>query len=328
MNNKHSKKKEKKFEEDIDFDGDIEEEYEVEEDNINKIANKLQSKLFFNKNNQKNKEKINNPNTSSKSKKFKKLKNSSINKKINKNIKEKEYLESNISNSVISDISNPKTTKSYSSHPNPLILEININSEMKKKIDGNEKQKNLSLISQNSNINLQQNIKGFDTFNTSNSLQLDNSEFLLNKLKGNKLLQELKLKQALKNKYSYYGKEHNNEIDNKNINEIFNHDNNIVFNIIDNKNNINEKLNKSNEKNINKNDKNEKKKINKINYLNRRINRFYFRYVLNCSFKCYCKKLCKRNRRYSSINIIRNIFIFLVICSAIGFYSIIIFYDY
>ena len=312
MRKKHSKWEYEQFEDDKDFDGDIEEEIEVEEDNIDKIAKKLESKSSFTKHHSnKNKIKYHKKHLS-KSKMTKKIINDSTNLNVNKNIKEKDYIESDISNSVISDISNHKTQKSYNI-PNPISLEININSEMKKNLNGNNNN-----ISPNPkpNVLISQNINNiFDTLNdkTKNSFQLDNSKFLLNKLKGNKLLQEMKLKQNVKNKFSYYGKENNKSIDaNENNNRA------IVFNIIDNKNNMNEQLNKPNNKN--------KKIKKKRSYLNRRINNFYFRYVFNFNFRCYCKKCCRRNTRFNSINLIRNIFIFLVVFSAIGFYSIIFFY--
>lgn len=315
MKKKHSKWKYEQFEDDKDFDGDIEEEIEVEEDNIDKIANKLQSKSSYKKqHSKKNKIKYHKKHLSN-SKMGKKINNDSTNIIVNKNIKEKDYIESNISNNVISEISNPKTQKSYN-NPNPISLEISINSEMKKNLN-DKSNNNISPINQKPNVLMSQNIKNiFDTINnnTTNSFQLDNSEFLLNKLKGNKLLQEMKLKQNVKNKFSYYGKENNKSID---ANE--NNNRGVVFNIIDNKNNMNEKLNKSSD--------NKKTKNKKRSYLNRRINNFYIRYVFNCNFRCYCKKLCRRNLRFNAINLIRNIFIFVVIFSAIGFYSIIFFYD-
>ena len=317
MNNKNSKNKYKEFTEDKDFDGDIEEEYEIEEDNIYKIENKLQSKISKNK----NKSKTNN---NYKDKDILKSKNSLINsslsQKLNKNIKEKEYLESNISNSLISENSVPITVKSNTKQP-PHVpnLQISINSEMKKKIDNeNINKNNLTVLIQNSNMKLKEKKDIFDvSYNTNNSSQLDNSEFLLNKLKGNKLLQELKLKEALKNKFYYYGKENYK-------NDDINNNKGIVFNIIDNENNMNENLNKSITK-VNK----KKNKNKKDSFINRKVNQLYFKYVFNCRCKCYCKELCKnnRNRRFNTINLIRNIFVGIVICSAIGFYTIIFFLD-
>lgn len=192
---------------------------------------------------------------------------------------------------------------------------------MKKQIDNENNQKKLSLLIQESNMKLKQKKDNYldISYNTTNSCQLDNSEFLLNKLKGNKLLQEIKLKEAIKNKFSYYGKQYNNETCDKNNKDNTNI-NNIVFNIIDDKNNMKEKLNKTK-------NKDDKKKNKKRKFLNRKVNQLYLRYIFNCNFKCYCKKICKRSRRFSVINIIRNLFIFLVVCSAIGFYSIIFFYD-
>ena len=318
MKKKHSKWEYEQFDKENDFDGDIEEEVEEEEDKIDKIVKKLQSKSSFTKHHS-NKSKIKyHKKHLSNSKMAKKINNDSINLNINKNIKEKDYIESNLSNSLISEISNPKTQKSCN-NPNPISLEISINSEMKKNLNDNNNNNNgISPINPKPNVLVTQNIKNiFDTINnnTTNSIILDNSEFLLNKLKGNKLLQEMKLKQNDKNKFSYYGKESNKSIDtNENNNRA------VVFNIIDNKNNMNENLNKST-------DKNKKIKYKKRSYLNRKINNFYFRYVFNCNFSCYCKKCCRRNTRFNTINLIRNIFIFLVIFSAIGFYSIIFFYN-
>ena len=172
-------------------------------------------------------------------------------------------------------------------------------------------------------MNIQQtsnNILEIYNNNSSNSFQFDNSEFLLNKLKGNKLLQEIKLKKAIKNKFSYYGKTNELEdIDNpKGIEN--NNKNAIAFNIIDNKNNLKEKLNKGKEKEKEK-EKNNKKRTKKRNYIKKRVNQFYFRYVFNCNCKCLCQ-----NRRINTISLLRNIFICIIILSAIGFYSIIFFF--
>ena len=96
----------------------------------------------------------------------------------------------------------------------------------------------MSSLNQYSNINIQQIsniIFNICNNNSSNSFQLDNSEFLLNNLKGNKLLQEMKIKQAIKNKISYYGK--TNELEdnvNPKENEKNKIKNSIAFNIIDN----------------------------------------------------------------------------------------------
>lgn len=315
MNERNKKTKYQLFTEDKDFDGDIEEENEKEEDN--KIEKKLESSLH-NKDINKNifDEEINDKisKKSNKSKNSKKISNKSLSKKINKNIKFKEYIESNISNSVISENSIPRITKTQSNNEKPMFLEININSEMKKKIDKDNKKKNLTLLIQDSNLkikNKKDNI--FDnTYNTTNSSQLDNSKFLLNKLKGNKLLQELKLKESINNKFRYYGKD--------NLQENNNNNKAIIFNIIDNKNNLDEKLNKNKEE--------KKKKNNKIlNYFKRKKN--YSRFSFKCGCKCYIKNICKINRncRFNTITLIRNIFVFLVICSAIGFYSIILFHS-
>jgi len=335
MNIKPSKKNYHIFEDDKDFDGDVEDldedEYYKGENNINKIVNKIESNSSFNQGSSKNNR---NNKASSKSNNSKKISNNSS---INKNIKEKEYIESNISNSLIesnisnsliSEISNPKIQKKYAENKNHISLHINIKTENKNNLDDNcnENENKMTSLNQNSNINLQQTSSNFFDIcsnNSSNLFQLDNSEFLLNKLKGNKLLQEIKLKKARKNKFSYYGKTNeledidNNKENEKNID--INNNNAIVFNIIDNKNNLKEKLNQGieKEKRIEKNDK---KKVKKKNYLKKRVNKFYFKYVFNCNCKCLC-----RNRRISAINLFRNIFICLIILSAIGFYSIIFF---
>ena len=311
MNNRHNKNKYQQFTEDKDFDGDIEEENEIDENY--KIEKRLESS-FNSKNNNKNtiEDEYNTRDIkeSFKSKNSKKISNKSLSKKENKNIKVKEYIESNISNSVISENSLPKTTKSQSKNKKPMILEININSDMKKKIDNDNNKKNLTLLIQDSNIKLKpKKDKIFDNaYSSTNSSQLDNSEFLLTKLKGNKLLQELKLKESIKNKFNYYGKDNPKEINNNNA---------IIFNIIDNKNNLREKLNKKGD---------EKKKNKLLNYF--KTNNKYSRCSLNCGCRCYFKNICKRKRnrtRFNTINFIRNIFVCLVISSAIGFYSIIFF---
>lgn len=301
MNNKNTKNKYQQLTEDKDFDGDIEEEYELDEQNIYKIENRLESKLNNIKKIPKNNQKLKTNNHINKSKSQIKKINSSLSKKINKNIKEKEYIETNISNSIISDNSLPKSIKSNSiNNPHIMSLEININNEMKNKINKIE----------NSNIKLKEKKDNiFDiTYNNTNSSQLDNSEFLLNKLKSNKLLQELKLKESIKNKFRYYGKESSNDTNN----------NDIVFNISDNKNDLKEQLNKSG---------NKKKNII-INNLKVKP-----KYSFKCECMFYCRNFCRRkrirhrNRRLNIINIIRNIFVGLVIFSAIGFYSIIFFYS-
>ena len=313
MNNRHNKNKYQLFTEDKDFDGDVEEENEIDENykNEKRLESSLNSKNI-NKNIFTEEYNTRDIKESYKSKNSKKLSNKSLSKKENKNIKVKEYIESNISNSLISENSLPKTTKSQSKNKKSMILEININSDMKKKIDNDNNKKNLALLIQDSNIKLKSKKDNiFDnTYNSTNSSQLDNSEFLLTKLKGNKLLQELKLKESIKNKFNYYGKENPKEINNNNA---------IIFNIIDNKNNLREKLNK----------KEDKKKKNKLlNYF--KTNNKYSRCSWNCGCRCYFKNICKRKRnrtRFNTINFIRNIFVCLVISSAIGFYSIIFFFS-
>ena len=297
MRSKNLKNKFQQFTDDKDFDGDVEEENEIVDENINKIENRLCSKINFKKNYIDNKITQNNN-----SENHSKLNNNSLKIKINENIKENNFIHYN--NSNISEKSIPKTTKSNSIN---MDFEININNEMKNKLDDKDNnKKNLSLIIEKSNYKLKQKNDLFDTsYNTTNNSQLDNSEFLLNKLKGNKLLQELKLKESMKNKFRYYEKE-----------KINNNNDNITFNIIENKNDIKDKLTE------------EPKKKNNKSYLNKKLNRLYFNYLFNCEFKCYCHNLCKRNnRRFNVINFIRNLFIFIVIISSIGLYSIILFYN-
>lgn len=220
---------------------------------------------------------------------------------LNRNIKEKnEDVSQDIGNSVISVNSIQKGIKIQ---PKPMIdIDISLNDNLKDELDLQEKNSNYILSTNNSNnkiLSRNKIIEGEITLNTLSSAYLDNSKYFLNKKTTGMLTSISK---------TVNGGEKLKDFKNKNDND------------------------KDNNKNIEENQKKEEKEKVKTKNLpktnNNRIikknNKFYN------FFKCntYNKREWRRRRRCRDFNIItciRNIFISIIIISAVSFYGIIFF---
>lgn len=220
---------------------------------------------------------------------------------LNRNIKEKnEDVSQDIGNSVISVNSIQKGIKIQ---PKPMIdIDISLNDNLKDELDLQEKNSNYILSTNNSNnkiLSRNKIIEGEISLNTLSSAYLDNSKYFLNKKTTGMLTSISK---------TVNGGEKLKDFKNKNDND------------------------KDNNKNIEENQKKEEKEKVKTKNLpktnNNRIikknNKFYN------FFKCntYNKREWRRRRRCRDFNIItciRNIFISIIIISAVSFYGIIFF---
>ena len=220
---------------------------------------------------------------------------------LNRNIKEKnEDVSQDIGNSVISVNSIQKGIKIQ---PKPMIdIDISLNDNLKDELDLQEKNSNYILSTNNSNnkiLSRNKIIEGEINLNTLSSAYLDNSKYFLNKKSTGMLTSISK---------TVNGGEKLKDFKNKNDND------------------------KDNNKNIEENQKKEEKEKVKTKNLpktnNNRIikknNKFYN------FFKCntYNKREWRRRRRCRDFNIItciRNIFISIIIISAVSFYGIIFF---
>ena len=220
---------------------------------------------------------------------------------LNRNIKEKnEDVSQDIGNSVISVNSIQKGIKIQ---PKPMIdIDISLNDNLKDELDLQEKNSNYILSTNNSNnkiLSRNKIIEGEITLNTLSSAYLDNSKYFLNKKTTGMLTSISK---------TVNGGEKLKDFKNKNDND------------------------KDNNKNIEENQKKEEKEKVKTKNLpktnNNRIikknNKFYN------FFKCntYNKREWRRRRRCRDFNIItciRNIFISIIIISAVSFYGVIFF---
>ena len=220
---------------------------------------------------------------------------------LNRNIKEKnEDVSQDIGNSVISVNSIQKGIKIQ---PKPMIdIDISLNDNLKDELDLQEKNSNYILSTNNSNnkiLSRNKIIEGEINLNTLSSAYLDNSKYFLNKKSTGMLTSISK---------TVNGGEKLKDFKNKNDND------------------------KDNNKNIEENQKKEEKEKVKTKNLpktnNNRIikknNKFYN------FFKCntYNKREWRRRRRCRDFNIItciRNIFISIIIISAVSFYGVIFF---
>ena len=220
---------------------------------------------------------------------------------LNRNIKEKnEDVSQDIGNSVISVNSIQKGIKIQ---PKPMIdIDISLNDNLKDELDLQEKNSNYILSTNNSNnkiLSRNKIIEGEISLNTLSSAYLDNSKYFLNKKTTGMLTSISK---------TVNGGEKLKDFKNKNDND------------------------KDNNKNIEENQKKEEKEKVKTKNLpktnNNRIikknNKFYN------FFKCntYNKREWRRRRRCRDFNIItciRNIFISIIVISAVLFYGIIFF---
>ena len=274
--------------------------------NIDLIVNKLENKLNENNNMKMTSQNQETTRTS-------KINESGINNfpnLIQKNIKIKENDTSiEIGDSIYSVNSLPK---SYKMGKSLIDVDISLNSNNLKELQKEEKDKNdiknmnlIQIINTHSdinskNLNLNENNKnnfisrnkilntGTSSLNTL-STQFDNSKYFLTKTNGNLILSN-KIKK--------------NPIENKNNNQ---KENNINLNL---KLSLNE----------NKNDKNKEissKNKNNSNIANKKNNK------LSEKFKCNNKRRKIIKRKCNFITILRNIFLTIIILSAIGFYVVV-----
>ena len=274
--------------------------------NIDLIVNKLENKLNENNNMKMTSQNQETTRTS-------KMNESGLNNfpnLIQKNIKIKENDTSiEIGDSIYSVNSLPK---SYKMGKSLIDVDISLNSNNLKELQKEEKDKNdiknmnlIQIINTHSdinskNLNLNENNKnnfisrnkilntGTSSLNTL-STQFDNSKYFLTKTNGNLILSN-KIKK--------------NPIENKNNNQ---KENNINLNL---KLSLNE----------NKNDKNKEissKNKNNSNIANKKNNK------LSEKFKCNNKRRKIIKRKCNFITILRNIFLTIIILSAIGFYVVV-----
>ena len=214
------------------------------------------------------------------------------------NIKEKDSENSqDIGNSIISVNSIQKPVKIS---PKPLIdVDISLNNDLKEELENQENNGINKFILSTNNSNINNNLllinKILNTNEKNNlstlSTHLDNSRFFLNK-KTNGLITTHKIEKD--------NKEKNNKEKEKDINL---------------KLTINEKEEKDKDKN--KDNKKEKKQIDK------KVNKKYKRkYRYNSRSDWFNKRNCKRRcRNCNIITIIRDIFITIIVLSALAFYA-------
>ena len=217
-----------------------------------------------------------------------------------KNIKEKDSeISQDIGNSIISVNSIPKGIKIS---PKPMIdVDISLNNDLKDELENQENKEgnnkfNIILSTNNSNTNSNNNILSRnkilnigDTNNLSTlSTHMDNSKYFLNK-KSNGLITATKMGVEKKDK------------DEKDLN--------LKMSIDDNK--IDNK-----EKDV-KDKKDNNKKINKKNNA-KRVNRIKYNSFNGC---CDKKSWRKKRRNCNCITILRDIFITIIVVSALAFYA-------
>ena len=274
--------------------------------NIDLIVNKLENKLNENNNMKMTSQNQETTRTS-------KMNESGINNfpnLIQKNIKIKENDTSiEIGDSLYSVNSLPK---SYKMGKSLIDVDISLNSNNLKELQKEEKDKNdiknmnlIQIINTHSdinskNLNLNENNKnnfisrnkilntGTSSLNTL-STQFDNSKYFLTKTNGNLILSN-KIKK--------------NPIENKNNNQKENNINlNLKLSLNENKNNKDKEIRKKNK--------------NNSNIANKKNNK------LSEKFKCNNKRRKIIKRKCNFITILRNIFLTIIILSAIGFYVVV-----
>ena len=274
--------------------------------NIDLIVNKLENKLNENNNMKMTSQNQETTRTS-------KMNESGINNfpnLIQKNIKIKENDTSiEIGDSLYSVNSLPK---SYKMGKSLIDVDISLNSNNLKELQKEEKDKNdiknmnlIQIINTHSdinskNLNLNENNKnnfisrnkilntGTSSLNTL-STQFDNSKYFLTKTNGNLILSN-KIKK--------------NPIENKNNNQKENNINlNLKLSLNENKNNKDKEISSKNK--------------NNSNIANKKNNK------LSEKFKCNNKRRKIIKRKCNFITILRNIFLTIIILSAIGFYVVV-----
>jgi hypothetical protein len=222
---------------------------------------------------------------------------------LNRNIKEKnEDVSQDIGNSVISVNSVQKGIKIQAK---PMIdIDISLNDNLKDELDLQEKNSNYVLSTSNSNnkiLSRNKIIEGEVNLNTLSSAYLDNSKYFLNKRSPGMLTSISKTANGGETLKAF-------KIDNNNNNK----DNN-------------KKIEENQKKEGKEKEKGNAKKLPKINNrIIKKNNKFYNFFKCN---SCH-RREWRRRRRCRDFNIItciRNIFISIIIISAVSFYGIIFF---
>ena len=321
MSSKDHKKKYIRHNDSID---DCDREEEEMDNNINVIFSKLEKKINTGNINSGNIDVI--LQIDKKQDISRKNSTNIITKILNSHIKEQETPQEN-ENSLFSVISIPKGNIAPSKD---VSIEMNVDNDLKEKLEEQEKQ---NIISTNdSKTNTVQNSKSTDVneINLSTlSSHFDNSRFFLNKQNKKKLI-PLRLKiSAEKNTKKLNNK--NRIVENKDKEKNKNNEKNKEKE----KNNDNEKTNDNeNQKNKsrNKQSNNIKGANSSIDNINKSMSKTLYqkRCIFGCNFFFDCeitnkKKWKRKLRNCSFITLARNIFITLVVISALGFYIVIFF---
>ena len=222
---------------------------------------------------------------------------------LNRNIKEKnEDVSQDIGNSVISVNSINKGIKIQAK---PMIdIDISLNDNLKDELDLQEKNSNYILSTSNSNnkiLSRNKIIEGEINLNTLSSAYLDNSKYFLNK-KSTGLLTSISK--------TTNGGEKLKDLKNKN----------------DKDNDNDKKIDENQKKDGKEKEEIKAKNLPKINNrIIKKNNKFYN--FFKCNKSCNKRKWRRRRwcRDFNIITCIRNIFISIIIISAVSFYGIIFF---
>lgn len=222
---------------------------------------------------------------------------------LNRNIKEKnEDVSQDIGNSVISVNSINKGIKIQAK---PMIdIDISLNDNLKDELDLQEKNSNYILSTSNSNnkiLSRNKIIEGEINLNTLSSAYLDNSKYFLNK-KSTGLLTSISK--------TTNGGEKLKDLKNKN----------------DKDNDNDKKIDENQKKDGKEKEEIKAKKLPKINNRIIKKNNKLFNFC-KCNKSCNKRKWRRRRwcRDFNIITCIRNIFISIIIISAVSFYGIIFF---
>ena len=231
---------------------------------------------------------------------------------LNSHIKDNDTPQEN-ENSLFSVIS---VSKGNITPSKDMSIEMNVDNDLKEKLEEQEKKNILSTCNSNySDSNFIKNSKNFEVNETNLSTlssHLDNSRYYLNKQNTNKLIPAKLITLAEKN-----GKKLNNKIEIKENKEKEK-----------DKNNINE-----DQKIKSRNKQSSVKGVNSsIDSINKTMSKTLYqkRCFFGCNCSCDCeitnkRKWRRRLRNCSIITLARDIFITLVIISALGFYITIFF---
>ena len=294
----HKKKKYSHYTDSID-------DNEVTEDsgNMDKIISKLSTKYNPENNNSGNIDEI--LQIDKKPDEMKMDNSINISKLLNSNIKDHETSQEN-ENSLISDTSN---SKDNATTPKDMSIEMNLENDLKEKLEKQEKKNN------NSNINFIKIFKNFEAKDpnlSSLSAHLDNSRYYLNKQNDKKIVPV---------EITNLGEKDSEKLKNK-----------ILLSEKKNKKEKEKNTKNENKKNKTRNKPSSSKGVNSsIDNINKTMSTLYQKKCLfgfDCSCDCEITNRRKWRRRFRNCSIItlaRDIFISIVIISAVGFYITIFF---